>query len=210
MWTYYDFDRHWTRFFEAWNAPHIQDILFRDLMDFDIYSGIMYPWQRGDPVWFLTSSNYWDRRAEIKIQERHMMQKYKKSFSNATGYRFVSNQDLYTKFYKFVYPKIQYDLFPKPNTLESLVLIGGNEAISSAMYNIALSLCNNSEVVSVYDEEEEHRWILMPQQKIVFDIEGYYMYNKSRDPRYSLASFNSLLDHLTIWNIDSDSNDSIS
>lgn len=213
MWSYFEFDKHWNQFLQEWHKPHIQDILFRDLMDFSISSGLMYPWQRGEPVWYLTPSNHWDiivdQKVNIKIQEENLKPKFINSFHNATGYLFKGKNDSSIKFHHIVYHNIRNEFFPKPNSLESLVLIGGNNAISYAMYRIAIDMFEHTEVTSVFDEEG-HMWILLPNEKIVFDIEGYYMFTRCRDHKYDISLYSTFLDNLLYWSLDSESNDSVS
>lgn len=208
MWRYFDFDRHWNVFLEEWNKPNIQDILFRDLIDYTIY-----PWQRGEPVWFFTPSNHWDiladQKTNIIIQEENMLTKFKNSFSNATGYSFKNKHDLYKKFQHLVYQNIRCEFFPKLNTLESLVIIGGNNAISYAMYSIATALFSLSVVTNVSDDQG-HLWILLPEEKIVFDLEGYYMSTRMHDERFEISAYGTFLDNLLYWELDSESNDSVS
>lgn len=202
-WQYFNFEQYWDQFLRCWKNEDIQELLYMDVIDFNISSGTYYPWQKGEPIWFLANTKFWDYRARCmlseEIQRCKLISKFSTSFQNATSYKFKNYNDLESKFTEIVYRNMINDYYPKKDSIESLVLLGGNDATSYSMYSIAKLMFPNESVVYSFDEYG-HQWVLIPHQNWVFDLEGYFMFHKANDPHYSFIDKQIHLNTLSSYN----------
>lgn len=180
-WTYYDFSAHWDEFQRVWNTPDIQEQLSIDMSllclsnPFNIVNNqgqhITQMYKVGDPLWKYSSSHFWhheaERRAQIKIQDENMIQKFKQSMSN-TGIIFKDDAQAETMFYDTCFESIMKECFPKPNTIESFIIAGAEYALEETFYKAAQDLFPTDIIIS------HNGQILAAYDKIIFDLPNFY------------------------------------
>lgn len=199
MWSYYNFKANWDRFFAVWQTDIIQTILQDKIEEWLHERNICYVWQKNEPLWFLTESNYWDERASYlannHIISQNVTKHFKTSFNHATGYVFKNNDEARSLMNKLVTPHIQSDFYPKDNTLESLVLLGGKNYVSNALYRVCIELFPNDRVIYTLDNQMNDA-ILLPDQKMVFDLEGYVLSEIEKNPFFDISNASDYYDLL--------------
>jgi len=174
IWNYYNFDNNWNEFYSIWRSEKIQNILKNDIEN-DIYKNwYQYNnWKVNDPIWYLSISNYWYNKIINKIdkdiEKYDMINIYKKRLINIGFNKNIKNIDDY------IYNKIQnnlwFDYIPKKNTIDSLIIVNGNNVINNTLYEIAKILFPTSIIINDYD------LILVynNNNKYVFDLLDYYL-----------------------------------
>lgn len=177
-WSYYNFNSNWNTFKTIWYTDIIQTILEEKINNWIVNNNACCIWQKGEPIWFLSDSPYWDDRAmsltNKYIYDNNIFSNFIKSYHNATGIIFKKKKEAKSIFQKDVVSKLKMDFYPKDGSIESLVLLGGRNYVSSALYKVCTQLFPNREVIYTIDDQIDDV-ILIPDEKIIFDIEGYML-----------------------------------
>jgi hypothetical protein len=87
-------------------------------------------------------------------------------------YPFKTKQELTDMFYNIAFEEIVRDCLPKPQTIESFIMIGGESVLSETFFYIAREFFPDSTVIMCNCHNRDY--ILIPDQHIIFDIYFYY------------------------------------
>lgn len=176
FWRYYDFDTNWDEFWRVWNSDEVQDVLEHSMDAWcENEAPIGSSWKRGDSLWRLSRTDYWDtcirQAVEAKIEDDRMLESYRKMM-RAKGWPCAG---LPMTLWKSLYD----ELSPKHGTLASLILVGGKNYVSEALYAAAESLFPGHTVHyfgSDCQAQDDEILIVDPggSHGIVFDLYGYY------------------------------------
>ncbi len=172
-WKYYDFGANWREFLAAWKSADVQDVLFGDMQEWCSTHAYFEPdgsrptWKRGEPLWHLSRTDYWATRhmdaAAEHIERNGCFAKFERTMAQQ-GRRF---SDPYGAFVAHCYDAITEDMAPRPDTLESLVMIAGGEFLYDALAATARKLG--------FEDVVAHAGpVLLPGEKLVFDFMQYY------------------------------------
>lgn len=189
-WQYYDFSSHWDEFTKAWNTPDIQEQLNIDMSihclsnPFNIVNNqgehVTQFYRQGDPLWKYSSSSFWyheaERKAQLKIESENMITKFKQAMSN-TGIIFHDDDHAQHMFYDTCFENIMKDCFPKPNSIESLIIAGNEHALEETFYKLAQDLFPHDVIIS------HNGQVLAAYDKIIFDLPNFY-FNTPIDQDY--------------------------
>ena len=189
-WKFYDFDANWDDFYRVWTMPDVQNMLKKN-MDYwckhEAYVELdnnTPTWNIGDPLWHLSRSDYWlekiSQKVENKMERENTVAVYKKRMEAIYGFPIFTNDiadnddpPLYETIYKTCYDAIWEDFEPKKGTIDSLIMIMGNNYMTDALYLAAKKLFPTNHVL--YDEDQYGtRTILIVEKFIVFDLMGFY------------------------------------
>lgn len=193
MWKYYDFGANWDAFYDVWKRPHVQDGLFEEVSEKYTNSG----WKRGDDLWSLT--NHWFEKAHKlatkEMEDYNMISNYKKTMQQHFPRKTLS-EDWMLSFYNVCYTDVLQRHFPKPKTMQSLVVVPSDyrhkQCMTGALFDVAIELFQEEDayVIEVsgleVDDLKIDSVVLVYEQKIVFDLVGYYMHTIEKDEDYKL------------------------
>lgn len=181
LWRYFDFSANWEEFLQIWNTPDIQEQLSIDMSllclsnPYNITNNngelVTKLYKPGDSLWKYSSSSFWyheaERKAQHKIENENMIQKFKQSMSN-TGIVFKDDLHAQTMFYDTCFESIMKECFPKPNTIESFIIAGAEHALEETFYKAAQDMFPTDIIIS-HDGQ-----ILVAYDKIIFDLPNFY------------------------------------
>lgn len=182
QWTRFDFDANWAEFWKHWNMDVVQDALEQQMKvwledpAFEDYP----PWRRGDALWEYSKTDYWVEKhvnlAFEHIEEHGLVQKYARTKRNL-GFC-LTDEQAFEGFLETCFGEIEEQFHPKPGSLESLIMISGKNFIMPVLYEVAELIFGNCIMVEDYDEN----WVvLVPDQKIVFDLYNWYFETREGD-----------------------------
>ena len=182
VWTYYDFSSNWNTFLPLWKTPYIQEGLHVVLNEYTTLTGSFYPWECGQPIWFLTESNFWDDRAYTravqKVNNDHMTKSFNKTYDVlpwVTPTLKKTREHRQHCFDSLVLKQLIHDFYPQDDTLESLVLVDGINVVAPILHKLALQTFPNNTVIWTMDNFYNDV-ILIPDHRIVFDLEGFFFH----------------------------------
>jgi hypothetical protein len=192
-WKFYDFDANWEEFIKIWNSDDVQDILERDMNNWcteELHSRQTY--ERGDPLWTFSKTDYWFTKlndaAWEEVHKYNMIETFHKRMKQLYGKNYTDDKDLvFEHFDETWHNAIMEQYAPKPDTLESMIMIMGKNYLSDTFNKVAKIIYNQSD----YDSDEEvygtptdniiythygneDSIILISSEKIVFDLYDYY------------------------------------
>lgn len=176
-WKYYDFGANWSEFLKSWKSDSVQDVLFADMQNWCEHNAYFEPdgskpkWKRGDPLWHLSRTDYWATRnmeaADEYIKQSDCFGKFKRSMEQQ-GRRFANDEAAWDAFHDICMAQIDADFAPRPDTLETLIMVMGGEFLYDALAATAHDM-KLGEVVRAPDG-----MVLLPGKKLVFDHMSYF------------------------------------
>lgn len=177
-WKYYDFKANWKTFLKAWKTPSVQDVLYEDMQnwckDHAYYEpdGTKPVYKRGDPLWKFSRTDYWATKhmdaANDHVEKNNCIAKFKRTMEQQ-GRKFKNEETLQDAFYEICFDEICADFAPKPDTLESMIMIMGGQFLYPAMAEAAMVMGLDDYIV-----QTDEGVVLLPGKKMVFDFTGYY------------------------------------
>ena len=182
MWTLYDFRENWALFLEIWNIEHIQIKLQIYIRNFCFENNLNLCTDPLLPLWQYSTTNYWEHKITIqahkKIYHNNLIQSFKKSMQQHL--KIIPSRRL---FYETCFTAIKEDFVPKPNSIESFIMDGGQNVLSFIFLHVARILFPNDSDIVFTQDENGIDMILLPNKKIIFDIYLFYddkpLYNDS-------------------------------
>jgi hypothetical protein len=193
QWKYYDFDANWNEFLSVWKTDQVQTELEEDMATWceneayyitDEHGNKKTPiWTKGEPLWHLSRTDYWsnqlDKKAQYEIAQYDLVNTFHNRLEQVLGQTFT--KDLITQlFHEKCYDYIYDHYKPKPDTIDSLILVLGKNYISTALLTVAELLFPDCEVCF-----ENHNTagdtILIKEHKLVFDLLDYYYTTRDGD-----------------------------
>lgn len=192
-WQYFDFEAHWREFLDLWNKDEVKHAFELDiyrLKELDI--GRWRSYKHGDPLWKMSGNMYWpikiaERAQELCRQEQHL-HKMKKTLRNM-GWHL---RDPSATYRKVCMPEVLRECSPKQDSLESFVFSEGIFVYANSMFIIARHMFPGEEVKLIYSSGTPR--VLVPRQKIVFDLMRYYYHKYDKKPSHVIDQgyYNSL------------------
>lgn len=177
-WKYYDFRSNWTEFLKAWKSPSVQDVLYEDMQnwcrDHAYYEpdGTKPVYKHGDPLWKFSRTDYWATKhmdaANDYVEQNDCVAKFKRTMEQQ-GRKFSDDDAAYEAFFEICFDDICSLFEPKPDTLESMIMIMGGQFLYPAMAEAARVMELDDYIV-----QTEEGVVLLPGKKLVFDFTGYY------------------------------------
>lgn len=205
-WAYYDFDKHWEEFYAVWSSDAVQSVLVEDMAEWcrsEAYytaDGSRPTWCKGEPLWQLSRTDYWDNKFLVESQrideETNGPRRYKyfaDAMRRAANIEYGDEDEMHKAYYTIVLERIQKSMEPKPGTLESLVLFMGRNYIHEALLTTA-SLLFGEENVSEEENSEEGLFVVVDDQRLVFDLLGYYFWTRDNDRHFVPENLTRIVD----------------
>jgi hypothetical protein len=189
MWQFYDFDANWGSFLEVWKSAAIQSAL-KPHMDswcrshaYDTDArGNRPAWREGDPLWHLSRTDFWDINirdsVDSHIDKNRMVEHMSRTMKNVMARPNITKDRCVDTLYAVLQSSGEYDLLyerysPKPDTIESLILVLGKNHLSHALFHVANMLFPDDDLVLTTDEEQIDI-ILVPDKHVVFDLLDFF------------------------------------
>jgi hypothetical protein len=177
-WKYYDFRANWDEFLRCWKSDAVQDELEYDIQDWCENHAFLMPdgsnpaWKRGAPLWRLSRTDYWHQKnnaaAEEYVERNGCLAKFKRTMEQQ-GRVFRDRHTAWEAFYEICWDQIIKDVEPKPDTLESMILVMGGGFLYNALSTAARRMFPVEDVIYA-----KGGMVLLPEQKLVFDFMTYY------------------------------------
>jgi hypothetical protein len=184
-WSFYDFVVHWDVFLRQWKSREIQESLEVHMQywcEFQAFPNIddsVPQWRKGDPLWHLSRTDYWNvkicRQVDAHLDRNKYYENYKQSMERVYGkpLKHCQNSFDYLMMVSGEYDNLYGFYSPQPDTIESLILVSGKNHISECLYTIACDIFRNQEVLMVKDDRNNDM-ILIPEEKKVYDLLDFY------------------------------------
>ena len=133
---------------------------------------------RGDPLWWYSATDFWhDRASEIaleRIKNENMLSSFKRTMT-CQGFRYNTKQALETAFFNACFEELVKECYPEQNTIDAFIAPGSENYLSSTYY--AVARCTYPGETVIHSISALGNCVIVPDHKIVFDINGYY-FNK--------------------------------
>jgi len=199
-WRYFDFDAHWAEFWTAWSRPEVQSILKEDMDSWCATEAYFEPdgsrptWTEGEPLWHLSRTDYWSTKIlEAANEEMERAEACAKKTLSAQGldlneYRKrqwgpgdrEEYEDEPDELSNRMFEEIMSRYEPKYGTIESLILYMGRNFMCYALLKTA-QLMFGEEACGLFEEPCGDNVVLVPGQKLVFDLLYYFISKDSKD-----------------------------
>lgn len=206
QWKFYDFDEDWTRVIKLWNTTKIQNILKQEMHYWcrhviTTQNGAGRSWHIGEPLWNLSSKKqYWETKILDKIYEEverySMFQTFLKRTHDIRGKKFKDMELAYSAFVSTCFDALFEEFQPRPNTIESLILVGGKNFLTSSLHETA-SMLFPDDIIIWTSDTKNNNVLLIPEHHIVFDMVEFYFATRDRKNNtvnYSDAVYDGLVD----------------
>lgn len=170
-------------------------------------------WKQNDPLWIYSITDYWDQNvydaAQDEIEKYNMLDTCRKRLEQIQG-RHVSKEHAAEWFEAYGRQQLEEDYEPKQDSIDSLIIAGGQhyDVLTFALFQTAQHLfpdANSMCVTVTRGANEEYPVVLIPDQKLVFDLLGYYF--KTREGVNTLLPDKKYVCALQSVLLDSDSDD---
>lgn len=190
-WSYYDLVSDFDVFKAAWDTPVVQRQLEEDLSEWCDADGLPR-WKRGNPIWNLYKDgvdDQWDdiideraaeRTANLLHVEKNAAKYFQASMSRACGKTY---RDPDSAIFEMLHSRLLEECRPRPDSYESLVLIGGDYCLTNALFKTAALLYPDDpiEVRGV----GPHDAIVLPDRGLVIDILGFFYWYELGDEDFA-------------------------
>jgi hypothetical protein len=181
-WKFYDFDANWDKFLKIWKSEPIQDRLEYDMTNWCKNHTKDMKYKRGDQLWTFSETDYWSKNyndevineAMDEVCEYEMVNTYYKRMKEILGDSYDRCKDKDDDIFQICMSAVMKKFTPKNDSLESLIMISGKNYIIESLYEVAKIIFRNKIIVLVDDADENNNFILIPSEKIVFDLFDYY------------------------------------
>jgi hypothetical protein len=212
-WKYYDFDEHWDEFLKVWKSESVQEDLDEVMEQWQednptyTYTGDTHKlrtYERGDPLWEFGRTDYWackispDDDDETDIAARAFVKSLTNVhpgliFRGATKPgRLVPERDMDLELNYYMLSNVPNELYeqqykknaPKPDSLESMIMMMGKNFIREPLLTSAYILFGDAELIKDVDGNS---LILIPHEKIVFDLYNFYFITRDNDTNSSFV-----------------------
>jgi hypothetical protein len=189
-WSYYDFDKSFQRFHEVWNWAEVQTALLVQVNDYCAGSELL--WNKSEPLWQLSRGAYWSRENNVRL-EKYVAAEYGPNGRRHLAEALCRAANIKTPrgaWDLLMQEKLYQESLPRPGTLESLVLIEGEEYLHDALLATASSLFPECRVFSV--DVAGASYVVLPDVRLVMDLLGFYWYTREGDSSCSPHVFDEL------------------
>lgn len=215
-WKYYDFDANWDEFLKVWKSEEVQEELDMTMKNWErdnptyTYTDDtpkLRIYERGDQPWEFGRTDYWsckispDDDDETDIAARAFV----KSLTNVhpglifrdkpKPGRVMPERDMDFELNYYTLSNVPNELYerqykknaPKPDTLESMIMMMGKNFIRNPLFVAAEMLFGDAILIKDIDGNS---LILIPHEKIVFDLYNFYFITRDKDtiPSFVLQS----------------------
>lgn len=186
-WNFYNFDENWSEFVRVWKTDSVQKVLQKHMekwceteayLEKDDETGENCPpiYDPKKPLWRYSKTDFWDFKITEEtndfMEKEKIMEKYREKVKNETGRELDFEGEDEDEFFR-IFNKHTSQFEPKTDTLESFIMIMGKNCLSFPLFETAKKLFPKNSVVRVKDENK-NVIILIPEEKIVFDIYDYF------------------------------------
>lgn len=189
-WSYYDFDKNWKRFFEVWSSTKVQTVLCSQMNDW--CSGTAMSWHTNEPLWQLSRHEYWSRENKERLRN-YVAATYGPHghVHHSDAMRRAANIEISQGAWDALLQERFYEeSLPQPGTLDSLVLVDGEEYLHDALLETATALFPESGIFSV--DPQGASYVVVPNEHLVLDLLGFYWYTREGDRSCSPRAFDDL------------------
>ncbi len=183
-WSYYDFEKNWDTFYPIWKSDKIQAILNISMKDWvknpiirDLGSDtqtIPWAWFPQSCLWKYSPNNYHDLKIRKKVDAIVDRMDLKKKYETAKQF-LNENGPPIRSFESTVYSSLYKECSPDPSTLESLVLINGENYLGPTLICLALALFPGADCRLYYNDDNMPCCFCM-NERVIIDINKLYMY----------------------------------
>ena len=208
-WRYFDFDAHWAEFWAAWSTPEVQAILKYDMdtwcatqAHFEA-DGSRPTWTEGEPLWHLSKTDYWGTKIQdaadkdieratacakktLSAQGLDLNEYRKRQWGPGDREEYEDEPD---ELWDRMFEEIMSRHEPKPGTIESLILFLGRNFMCRALLKTA-QLMFGEEECGLFEEPCGDEVVLIPNQKLAFDL-LYYFFSKDSKDSFGMLHGNS-------------------
>jgi hypothetical protein len=192
-WKFYDFDANWDKFLEIWKSEPVQKILDVSMNHWCDRHTNMKRYERGDQLWKFSNYDYWESEESYEaieesfneVEKYGMVNTYKKRMKEVLDYKYDSSELNDSYIFSTCADAIRTKFTPKDDSIESFIMYGGKKYIFKALFQVSIILFKNSQLIipaEVYPEN--NKFVLIPEEKIVFDLYDYYHIVKCKNPDY--------------------------
>lgn len=185
QWKLFDFDTHFDAFWDAWNKDDVQSAL-HDVMEewcaehaYPNEDGSRPTWRRGDPLWHLSISDAWQTFLDDAVMKRLPKSPYAlyKRTMEASRLPVMDEYAYHDMVLAYVcrsdeYTQLVQEYEPKPGTLDSLVMFGGETHLAFPLALCARHMFPGATII--LGENVRGKFVLMPDEGIVFDLVDFY------------------------------------
>jgi hypothetical protein len=187
-WQLYDFDANWPIFLEIWKSAPIQSVLKPHIDQWCIGhantdgNGNRPSWSEGDPLWQLSRTDFWDLNINDSIDTHinthryveNLQKTWRMNLTRPNCSRHQATDAMYEIMRISGEYKRLYDLYsPKPDTIESLILVLGKNHMSHALFHVAHHMFPHDDIIFTIDKQG-HDVILIPALHTVFDLFDFF------------------------------------
>jgi len=217
-WKYYDFDANWSEFLKVWKSEEVQEELDMTMENWErdnptyTYTDDTHKlriYERGDPLWEFGRTDYWACKIYEDPRDKDetdiTVKAFAKSMMNVHPGLLIRgkpkpgrvmpecDEDLVGQFYTTSgamseqMDRQHAKRAPKPDTLESMIMMMGKNFIRDPLFVAAEMLFGDAILIKDIDGNS---LILIPHEKIVFDLYNFYFITRDKDtnPSFVLQS----------------------
>ena len=200
-WHFYDFDANWDSFLDIWKSDWIQ-MRLDEQMSFwcEAYLNGEMIWVSGDMLWKYDKTRYWDDKIFDIVQasaDNYYPNYLKKWIASHErfGIQYATKDVARHSFFNSIdyYNEDMYrDSCPKVDTIHAFYLPYSKHILTTIFYEICASLIPNTNRVWLFDRYDNDI-ILLSDDKIIFDLDGFYRWKYDKDVLQNDAYYDSIL-----------------
>ena len=203
---YFNFSHNWDRFYAIWSRPNIQAILKNSIDHWhterpaNMLGSYVQQWHPGDSLWQLSESNYWCAKIDKCIKNSDFFEEYILEYRRMNTTPISLNQlyDLFST-HSPIYSMAWNRCKPRYGTLESLVLINGNEYI----YDTLLAVASYMLEFPIITDRATHSIFICTRtnEYEVFDLINYYRFTYDNDMSFEpVQLYSNTLNNIEVHN----------
>lgn len=183
--TYFDFSGNWNAVYTIWKTPKIQGVLEKEMREWCLVNEIDREWKQGEPLWEFSTNEYWTEQAISKadsfIEEKRLLDTFIISM-NRLGLR-KSRCQMEALFYATCFDDLFQSFLPQDDTIESLIMVGGESFISPVLYEVARDMFPG-QVVVMFTTDDGIEIVCLPELKMLFSMKSYYSWHHLHDESF--------------------------